>query len=280
MGRDRPAPRRRREQPQQPLRYRRGVQLPGVGRRVSVLGLPSGAAPRASARQAPSPSRQRRVGRAAAGQRLHSERTAMLEAARRRLGRRPGLDRHSGGAGPARRPALAPAHRGVAVRDRAARSGPGVDRDRRSVSVVVGGQARRRRDQGRGPSARRRPLSRRARPGRRTAGAVRGRPGSDGGRTRPGRARGGVDLGRHRGAPAPDRGAGGGGRRSLSRAPRVPVRSVPAGDRVSGGGVRIAPPQRKLPAGFGLAGLDPAIHGFQRPGQRRRCADQVRARRL
>ena len=36
----------------------------------------------------------------------------------------------------------------------------------------------------------------------------------------------------------------------------------------------------KSAANFFLAGLVPAIHAFERPKQRRRCAEQVRARQL
>ena len=65
----------------------------------------------------------------------------MLEAAGRRIGRRPGVDRHSGGARLARRPALVPACPNLAVRNRSLSGLGGAAGDGRSLPVIVGGQA-------------------------------------------------------------------------------------------------------------------------------------------
>ena len=134
------------------------IQPPDLGRRVSVLGLPARPRHAHFSGQASSPPRQRRARRAPAGRLLHSERAAVLEIARRRLGRRPSADRHPGGAGVARRPALAP------MRRRSGRSRPGCarpkrrDRDGRGLPVAVGGETGAGRDQGQRPGARRRSI--------------------------------------------------------------------------------------------------------------------------
>jgi putative PIN family toxin of toxin-antitoxin system len=70
------------------------------------------------------------------------------------------------------------------------------------------------------------------------------------------------------------------GIRILSPAnPRVPVPlALQCACRGQNGSLTITEPDRS--SVFRKAGLDPAIHAFGRPKQRRGCADQVRTRRL